>query len=78
MFFYNILKKQLYKKTLIFKEAQNRLFSIMGKQMNNMEYIKLNVLYKELDKNYFRLFHHFLEKHWNFLKQMYCFQVHFL
>lgn len=68
LFFYNILKKQLYKKTLIFKEAQNRLFSIMGKQMNNMEYIKLNVLYKELDKNLLQAFPPFFRKTLEFLK----------
>ena len=36
--------------------------------MNNMEYIKLNVLYKELDKNLLQAFPPFFRKTLEFLK----------
>lgn len=53
---YKITKDYLYKKTLVFKEAQNRLFSVMGQQLNNIVYIKLNVLYDKLDKIFLQSF----------------------
>ena len=38
---YNLLRNSLYVKTLKFKEAQNRLFSFMGKQLKNISYITI-------------------------------------
>lgn len=65
---YNTFKQLLYKKTLVFKETQNRFFSLMGKQLNNIAYIKLNVLYKELNVFLMRAFPSFFEKAIDFLK----------
>lgn len=65
---YKITKDYLYKKTLVFKEAQNRLFSVMGQQLNNIVYIKLNVLYDKLDKIFLQSFSPFFKKTMNFLK----------
>lgn len=65
---YNTFKQLLYKKTLVFKESQNRFFSLMGKQLNNIAYIKLNVLYKELNVFLMRAFPSFFEKAIDFLK----------
>lgn len=65
---YKISKECLYKKTLVFKEAQNRLFSVMGKQLNNIVYIKLNVLYDKLDKIFLQSFSPFFKKAMGFLK----------
>lgn len=50
--FYNLLRNSLYVKTLKFKEAQNRLFSFMGKQLKNISYIKLNSLYEQLNEKF--------------------------
>ncbi len=47
---YNVFKSSLYKRTLEFKEAQNHLFSFMGKQFSNITYIKINSLYELLNK----------------------------
>lgn len=49
---YNLLRNSLYVKTLKFKEAQNRLFSFMGKQLKNISYIKLNSLYEQLNEKF--------------------------
>lgn len=62
------MKNSLYVKTLEFKEAQNRLFSFMGKQLKNISYIKLNSLYEQLNKKLDNEFPRFISSVQKYLK----------
>lgn len=65
---YNFLKRYLYTKTLEFKEAQNVFFSLMGKQLKNISYIKINSLYEQLNEKLQNEFPRFFTKIEKYLK----------
>ncbi len=65
---YNIFKNLLYKRTFEFKEAQNRLFSFMGKQLNNIFFIKINSIYELLNQKLLSVYPTFFNSVRKYLK----------
>lgn len=63
---YNKFKKPLYNKGYYVKEEQNKFFSIISTQLQNLKYIKLNSFYKETNdeiENEFNVLYDKILKH---------------
>lgn len=65
---YRCFKCSLYKNTLFYKESQNRFFSYMGRQLNNISYIKINSLSEVLDKKLLNAYPTFFKSAMKYLK----------
>lgn len=65
---YFIFNKLLIKRTKELKESQNRLFSFIGKQLDNITYIKTNALYEKLGGKLLEVFPAFFKVVLKYLK----------
>lgn len=70
---YFLFEKNLYKTTLDYKEEQNLLFSSMHKQLSNIPYIKLNSLFKTLDRELLNQYPRFFNSLKRYVKCSYYF-----
>lgn len=70
---YSLFEKFLYKATLDYKEKQNEFFANMNKHLNNISFIKLNVLFDKLDEDLLDSYPMFLKSLIKYIRCNYCF-----